>query len=194
MTKFVLVGGYSNKSPDNGEAFAKELVEGFDQPVRILVCLFARPVGEWEETFQKDKLLFASKLKQKVLLELADPTRFVEQVKNTDVLYFRGGRTKTLIEALKDAKDWEKELTDKTVAGSSAGVNFLARYYYSLDDLEIREGLGVLPMKALVHYKSDYNAPNIDWENAYQELKDFGEDLPILAIPEGKFEVISQRV
>lgn len=194
MTKFVLVGGYSNRTPDNGESFAKELVEGFDQPVRILVCLFARPAIEWEDAFHKDKLLFSTKLKQKVLLELADPARFVEQVKNTDVVYFRGGRTKALIEGLKEAKGWEKELADKTIAGSSAGVNFLARYYYSLDNLEICEGLGILPIKALVHYKSDYNAPNINWDVVYQELKDFGDDLPILAIPEGKFEVISQLV
>jgi peptidase E len=192
MTKFVLVGGYSNKSPDNGEAFVKELVEGFDQPVRILVCLFARRIDEWEAAFQKDKLLFASKLKQKVLLELADPARFKEQLKNTDVVYFRGGRTKALIEGLKQSEGWEQELSDKTIAGSSAGVNFLARYYYSLDDLEIREGLGILPMKALVHYKSDFNAPNIDWDKVYQELREYGEELPILAIPEGEFKVIPQ--
>lgn len=194
MTKYVLVGGYSNKSADDGGAFVREVVAGFDQPVRILECLFARPVDEWEAAFQKDKFLFASKLQEKVLLELADPARFVEQARNADVIYFRGGRTKALIEGLKQSEGWEKELTGKTVVGSSAGVNFLARYYYSLDNLEICEGLGILPIKALVHYKSDYNAPNIDWDKVHQELQEFGEDLPLLAIPEGKFEVIRQPV
>jgi len=192
MTKFVLVGGYSNKSADDGGAFAQELVEGFDQPVRILECIFARPVDEWESALEKDKFLFSSKLKQKIIFELADPARFIEQIRKADVIYFRGGRTKALIEVLEQSPGWEKELSGKTVAGSSAGVNFLAQYYYSLDNLEICQGLGILPIKALVHYKSDYNAPNIEWDTVYQELNEYGEDLPVLAIPEGAFEVIEQ--
>ncbi len=194
MTRFVLLGAYAERSEGQGKAFAEEIVDGFDQPVRILICLFARPEPVWQEVFEKDKFFFASRLNQKVLLELSDPARFAEQLRKTDAVYFRGGRTRKLIETLEGSPGWEKELAGKTVAGSSAGVNFLARYYYSLDDKEVCEGLGVLPFKALVHYKSDYGAPDIDWDQAYAELKERGDDLPILALPEGRFEILERDV
>ncbi|MES2931620.1 MAG: hypothetical protein V4682_02890 [Patescibacteria group bacterium] len=101
-------------------------------------------------------------------------------------------RSPALLDALKECRGWEEELQGKTVAGTSAGVCFLSRYYYSLSNLEVREGLGLLPVKALVHYRSDYNAPNIDWDVAYQTLDEYGENLPILALPEGGFEIIEK--
>ncbi len=167
MTKFVLLGAKAEKTEGEGKSFVEEVVEGFDQPVRILVCLFARPEDSWQAVFEQDKFFFASKLSQKVLLTLADPAHFTEQLSKTDVVYFRGGRTRKLIETLAACDGWDKELDGKTVAGSSAGVNFLAEQYYSLDDVECCDGLGILPIKALVHYRSDYNAPNIDWDRAY---------------------------
>ncbi len=190
MTKFVLVGGYPTKSEDEGQSFLNELVEGFDQPVHILICLFARPEDTWQEIFEKDKFLFASSLRQKVILELANTEHFKEQMQKSDVIYFRGGKTKKLLEAVKKYEGWEKELSGKTVAGTSAGVNFLAKYYYSLDNLEVCPGLNILPVTALVHYLSDYNAPNVDWDNAYQELKAVAPDSPVLTLKEGEFKVI----
>ena len=190
MTKFILVGGYPTKPEDGGQAFVEEMVKDFDEPVRILMCLFARPDETWQEIFEKDTLFFASKLKQKVILELADPEHFVEQVRRNDVMYFRGGRTKKLLNTVNANVGWEKELEGKTVAGTSAGVNFLAKYYYSLDDLEIRPGLGLLPLTSLVHYKSDYNSPNIDWDKAYQELQEIAPDVPVLTLEEGEFKVV----
>ncbi len=194
MTKFILVGGYPTKPEDGGQAFVTELVEGFDQPVRILICLFARPEATWQEIFEKDKFFFASMLRQKVILELADPEHFLEQVQRNDVIYFRGGRTKKLLEAVRKHEGWERELAGKTVAGTSAGVNFLAQYYYSLDDLEVCPGLGILPITALVHYQSDYNAPNIDWDMAQQELEATAPDVPVLMLREGEFKVLEQDV
>lgn len=190
MTKFILAGGYPTKTEDGGALFAQELVKGFDEPVRILDCLFARPEDTWTEVFQKDRLFFSSKLKQNIILELAEPGQFVEQLRRADVVYFRGGTTKSLIAALKGCVGWEKELESKTVAGTSAGANFLAKYYYSLGNLEVHEGLGVLPIKVIVHYESDFNAPNIHWDTAYQDLKVAGEELPIYPIREGEFDVI----
>lgn len=194
MTKFVLVGGYPTKPEDGGQAFVNELVEGFDQPVRILTCLFARPQDTWKEIFENDKLFFASKLRQKTIVELADPENFKEQVQRNDVIYFRGGRTKKLLEAVRKHEGWEKELAEKTVAGTSAGVCFLAKYYYSLDDLEICPGLSILPITALVHYKSDYNAPNIDWDRAYQELEAIAPGTPVLTLMEGEFKVMEKSI
>ncbi len=87
---------------------------------------------------------------------------------------------------------WEKELEGKTVAGSSAGANMLSKYFYGLDDLGLWEGSGSVPVKVLVHYRSDYNAPNIDWDKAEAELKAYKEDLPLVTLHEGEFRVFEQ--
>jgi peptidase E len=191
MNKFVLAGGYVTKSPDQGLSFAQELVKGFDGTVRILDCLFARNKDVWQEVFEYDKEFFSTQLpSREVQLVLADETHFVEQLSNTDVMYFRGGITQKLVDSLKRSGDWTSVLQNKTVAGTSAGVDFLTCYYYDLDNPGIREGLGILPIKVLVHYKSDYNSPNIQWDTAYQELDEWGSPLQILAIHEGNFEVM----
>ncbi len=196
MTKYILIGGYPTKPDDGGKTFVDELIDGLDQPIRILICLFARPEETWQEVFENDKIYFGSMIRdRKFILELAKSSTFIEQVRNTDVVYFRGGRTKQLMRRLEECPGWEVELEDKTVAGTSAGVNFLATYYYSLDDLEICQGLGILPIKALVHYGSDYNAPNIDWEKVTLELEEYGDkDMEVLKLAEGEFVVREQYI
>jgi hypothetical protein len=57
------------------------------------------------------------------------------------------------------------------------------------------DGLGILPMKFIAHYKSSYggNDPRgpIDWDKAYSELSKYGDtSLPIHALEEGHFIVI----
>ncbi len=196
MTKFILVGGYPAHAIDGGKAFCQEVVEGFDQPVRLLDCLFARPRETWEAVLEQDRYFFASNVPdRKILLTLAQPEAFVEQVRKADAIYFRGGSTRDLMKLLETALGWEKELEGKTVAGTSAGVDFLSSSYYCLDNLEIRNGLGILPIKALVHYGSNYNAPHIDWEKAYQELKESGDPShEVLTLAEGEFAVREARL
>lgn len=189
-TKYILVGGYPRKAADGGKAFAEVLVADFEEPVKILDCLFARPVKNWSKAFAEDQDFFAHHLPDKKLeFQLADPDKFKEQVKWSHVVYIRGGETDKLISVFNRNTDWQKELDGKTLAGSSAGADAIAKYYYDLDDLELKEGMGLLPVKVLVHYRSDCNAPNVNWDKAYSELKDYKENLPILPLAEGQFEV-----
>lgn len=192
MTKYILVGGYPWKAPDGGRAFAEELVAGFSEPIKILECVFARPREEWGKACSQDKEFFEKHLPNKVIeIQLAQPETFLEQVKWANTIYIRGGASETLLLTLaSQGAGWEKELEGKTLAGSSAGTHVISKYYYGLDDLKIGEGLGLLPIKAIVHYRSDYNAPNIDWEKAEVELRNYKEELPILKLPEGQFEII----
>jgi hypothetical protein len=53
-------------------------------------------------------------------------------------------------------------------------------------------GLGLLPVKVIVHYRSDYNAPRIDWDKSYEQLETRGGNLRILALQEGHFEIIER--
>ncbi len=189
--KYILVGGYPWKAPDEGKSFWLEMAKGFKEPIKVLECLFARPKESWQKAFEEDENNVAKHLKDKeVILEMANEENFSEQVKGSDAIYIRGGNEeKYTLEILKKNKDWIKNLSGKVLAGTSAGADLMSKYYYNLDTLQICEGLGILPIKVIVHWQSDYNAPNIDWDKAYQELKNYKEDLPIVTLREGEYKV-----
>ncbi len=191
MTKYILVGGYIKKTEDGGKAFCEELVKGLNlsRPVKILDCMFARPAESWQEKLKEDQELF-SKYISNFELELADVSKFVEQVKSSDVIFLRGGHTVALMEALNKNSDWMKYLDGKTVAGTSAGMDAISKYAYDIDTLELADGLGLLQVKSIPHWRSDYNSPNVDWDNALKLLKEYKEDLPIYTLGEGEFVVI----
>jgi peptidase E len=193
MTKYILVGGYPWKASDNGKAFIDELVKGFEEPVKMLECLFARSQEGWQKAYTADEEIFTKHLQgKKFELQLANPERFIEQLRWANAMYIRGGETEPLMETLAQYPGWEKEFEGKTLAGSSAGAMVMAKYAYNIDSLKISEGLGLVPVKVQVHYRSDYNAPNVDWDKADEELKNYKEDLPVLNLGEGEFEVIEQ--
>jgi len=196
MTKYILVGGYIGKSFNSGEAFYKETLAGFKSPVKVLDCLFARPKEVWEKTFAEDLGLFQRHVPDaSVDFKLARVEAFPSQVAWADVVYFRGGVSGQLKESLQKDLSWLKNLSGKTIAGSSAGADVLSRYFYNLDTLKAQDGLGLLPIKFIPHYRSDYNAPNIDWDKAEAELKAYKEDLPFVPfvpLREGEFNVFER--
>lgn len=189
-TKYILVGGYPHRASDEGKAFCEEIVAGFGEPVKLLDCLFARPRENWDKAFEQDKDFFTKHIPdRKIKIQRADPEKFIEQVHWAQALYIRGGATLVLLDVLKQAGGWSKELDGKTLVGSSAGAHALAKYYFGLDDLKPGEGLGLAPVKVLTHWRSGYNTPNVDWDKAYSELNSYKEALPLLALAEGQFEI-----
>ncbi len=194
MTKFILAGGAIHKAPDGGQTFIEELVKNINkkQP-RILDCLFAQPKEVWQEKFEGDKEYF-SKFISDFELELADEEKFVEQVKNSDVIYLRGGHTQQLFKLLTKNIDWINYLDGKTLAGTSAGAEVIAQHYHVLKSGRTGDGLGLLPIKFIPHWKSDfsdeYTDKVIDWDRTIEELKNYKEDLEILTLKEGEFKVL----
>lgn len=185
-------GGNPQSAPDGGVAFCEEIVTGFDQPVKILDCLFARSPEKWEEAFSEDKEFFTRCLPNTNLqMQLADPNQISEQIRLNDILYICGGTTLTLLNELKKIEQWQILLAGKTIVGLSAGTNALSRYYYGLDGLKIEEGLGLVPVKVITHWRSNYNAPNIDWDKAYLDLESHKESLRLIHLAEGEFSVIA---
>jgi len=192
MIKYILVGGYVHKAPDEGKAFCEELIKGINRkPVKILDCMFARKKEDWQESIHKDNV-FLSKFIKDFELELANPDNFKEQVKDSDVIYLRGGYTSPLMEALSKDKSWIKELDGKVLAGTSAGADAITKYYSVLKTHRVGDGLGLLPIKFIPHWMSDYSdeeVNNIDWESEFEKLKNYKEDLPIYTLKEGEFKV-----
>lgn len=192
MTKYILIGGYPHKAADGGKAFCEELVKDFEEPAKILICLFARPEENWPTAFAQDQEFYTRNLPNtKFELQLAKTENFIKQMEWANAIYIRGGTTAVLMERLKQSGDWVSALKGKTLAGSSAGADLIAKHYYDLDTLKLGSGLGLVPVKTLVHYGSNYNAPNIDWDKAEVELDNYKEKLEILKLPEGGFKVIS---
>lgn len=194
MIKYILVGGYVHKALDEGKAFCEELIKGIDKkPVKILDCMFARKKEDWQESIDRDNIFF-SKFIKGFELELADPDKFAEQVKNSDVIYLRGGHTSPLIELLSKDIGWIKELQGKVLVGTSAGGDAIAKYYCVIKTSRVGDGLGLLPIKFIPHWNSDYSdeeVNNINWAEELKKLKSYKEDLPIYTLGEGEFTIIN---
>lgn len=194
MIKYILVGGYIRNASDKGRAFCEELVKDFEKkPVKILDCIFARPVELWQKILEEDKV-FMSEFVTDFDLELADPDIFVEQVKRSDVVFLRGGFTKVLMDMLSKNADWINYLDGKVVAGSSAGGEVIAKYYHVLTTNRKGDGFGLVPIKFIPHWKSsnfDDADRNLDWGNIIKELKEYKDDFEILTLSEGEFRIFN---
>src|ERR1035437_8716055 len=113
-TKFILIGGFPKKAIDGGKAFCVELIKGFSEPAKILDCIYARPLEDWNQIFQNDKEFFSKNLPGRSFdIELADPKKFIEQIKWADAIYLRGGDSQQLLKLLTQSKGWLDELDGK---------------------------------------------------------------------------------
>ncbi len=194
MVKYILIGGNSHSAEDGNKALFEELKKDVaNRPIKLLDCLFARPKEIWKEKF-KDDLDYFSKDKD-FELELANPENFIEQIRNSDIVFFKGGTPKDLITILNTTGDWFKEMDGKTLVGSSGGADTICKYYGVGKKMSIGEGLGLLPIKMIPHWKSesDYGKDkNIDWHALLEQLEAYKEDLETITIKEGEFVVIKK--
>jgi len=191
MTKYILVGGYVHKAEDGGRAFCEELVKDFShkKPIKILDCMFARKKENWQLGLEQDKIFFSKFIKDFVL-ELADPETFTEQVKNSDIIFFQGGIPYSLISILNKNDEWLKQLDGKVLIGTSGGADAISKYYGVGKTGNVGDGLGLLAIKFIPHWLSDYGVGlNINWNQLKEELKNYKEELPIHTLREGEFKV-----
>ena len=198
MTKYILNSGGSRNYPDRAKKFFAELVKGLGNNPRLLICYFAQPREDWEKSFAGDKETLFNFFPAGVqsVLEMAFPDTFVEQIKNSDVVYIHGGDDHLVQYWLKQfdiPKVWE----GKVVAVSSASSNALSKHFWTCDWRMLKEGLGILPIKFLAHYESAYGANDprgpVDWHTGLEELKKYGDPaLPIHALHEGEFVVVEK--
>ncbi len=79
------------------------------------------------------------------------------------------------------------------LVGSSGGADTICKYYGVGKTLNIGEGLGLLNVKFVPHWKSDYGQGlKIDWDTLLDKLKSYKEDLEIITLREGEFAVIEK--
>lgn len=73
--------------------FFGEVLKGFGEKPKLLLCFFAQPREDWEEKYRQDIESIPTLIPAEVepIFEMALPDTFVEQVKNTDAIYIHGG-------------------------------------------------------------------------------------------------------
>lgn len=199
MIKYVLNSGGLRNQPELKEQFHREIVKGLGNNPKFLLCNFAQGREYWEVKFPGYSNMITEDMPDdtKPAFVLAMPDIFVEQCKDTDVIYFHGGDN-DLIEFWMHQFDISKIFQGKVVATNSASSMMLASSYYTCDWRSCRKGFAVLPIKFIAHYKSAFGDDDpirgpIDWQKAYNELAAYGDiSLPIHALKEGEYSVIKQ--
>ncbi|HSX02919.1 MAG TPA: hypothetical protein VLI05_06445 [Candidatus Saccharimonadia bacterium] len=195
MTKYVVNSGGIFNGGDMGRAFFNEVIKGLGSSPIILMCFFASPREEWQERFPKYTDGFKAVLSDRVdpTFELALPEKFAAQVAACDALYMHGGDNDRIMTALRQY-DLPKTWDNKVVATNSASSIALAAHSWTCDERKCVNGLGILPIRFIAHYQSNYGADDprgpIDWQKGYDELAAYGgQSLPIYALKEGELKV-----
>ena len=198
MTKYILNSGGVSKRPAKAVLFFNEIIKDLGKNPKILNCLFALPREDWELRFRNFSDLFNQSIDNEIkpIFDLAFPDKFVEQVKNSDAVILSGGDDHLLSYWLRQY-NLPEIWSDKIIATNSASSDVLSGYFWTCDWRQCLDGLGILPIKFLPHYKSEYgvNDPRgpIDWDKAHRELAEYGDKkLPIHALEDGDFIVIEK--
>src|SRR3989339_504336 len=185
MTKYIINSGGLRKNPEKNKLYLEEILKGLGSNPKILLCFFAQKREDWENAYQEylDRIKELLPNDQKPSFELAFPDKFAQQVKNSDALIIPGGDDHLVQYWLKQF-DLKNLWQGKTIATSSASSNFLVKYFWTCDWRKAMDGSGLVDIKFIPHYKSNYGADDprgpIDWDRAYSELEKYGDtSLPI---------------
>lgn len=198
MTKYVLNSGGMSNNPEGARRFIQELVKDKGVKPKILFVFFAQPRELWESKLPEYSAAFNGLMPSGVKpeYEIAFPDKLKDQIKRSDVIYCHGGDDDLATYWFKRtsiAKLWN----NKTVGTNSATTHVLSKFFWTCDWREIKEGLGILNIKTIAHYKSNYGNYDprgpIDWRVAEKELENYGDKtLPIYALAEGEFVVFKK--
>ncbi len=157
QTKFILNGGFNIQSGKENNEFYKEILLDAPESSKVLLVFFAKEDERIADATERVKSEFIKNSgAKKLTFETADKKNFLDQIQATDIIYLAGGKTAKLLETLKGIIGLVESIRGKIVAGESAGANALASYSYSPKAEAILQGLGVLPIKLIPHYKEEY--------------------------------------
>lgn len=180
MTKYVMHGGGKLPGPLRDQFF--KLMSEHLQPGGIwLGCYFASEAEKWQTKFEADsQSLKMAEPEKEVVCECATVKDFTAQVAAADVVYFSGGRTWRLMEAVNAWPKLAEWLQKKVmVAGSSAGMNMLGREAHGQGGRIT--GLGLVPFSTVPHQGSaEYN----------EQHQKYPVPAPVLWVPENQFCIV----
>lgn len=197
MTKYVVNSGGLRGNPEKMAEFFTEVVDGLGDAPKVLMCFFAEPREDWEKSFESFKKYFESSLDENItpVFELAFPDEFEQQCKNADAIYIHGGDD-YLLRYWMDKFNVSVIWKDRTIGTNSASSSILATSYWTCDWRQCFDGFGVLPIKFIPHFNSEFGSDDprgpIDWQVAKDELAEYGDkSLPIYALEEAEYVVFN---
>lgn len=177
-TKYILHGGSAQHTNEDNDLFFKEILKSTPDMVKILIVHFAGTEERKELNWQKDTAQFIrNKGDKELVFELAEESKFLEQIKNADVIYFGGGTTFNLMTVLSKFKNLKVALGDKIVAGESAGANSFCSYCFSKSGGGVIKCLGIVPVFMFPHYD----------KNIVADLSSVPQDIEKVFLPSYKF-------
>ncbi|TSC70834.1 MAG: hypothetical protein G01um101449_262 [Parcubacteria group bacterium Gr01-1014_49] len=188
MTKVILHGGFTAAGNTSNDAFYGEFVRDIPDEGTILLVYFAsREEKEIPEKFRKHTARIQAKSEGKNFdFVIATREGFISQIEKSDAICFYGGSTSKLMEILKTYPDLKPLLAGKTVAGSSAGAYALARFGPSHHEENVREGLGIVPVRVVCHYESSTLPPN---EKAITMLQNMAPEYELVLLRDFEWRV-----
>ncbi len=162
MKKFILHGGFTTEANDSNNSFFTELLKGVSDNSTVLFVYFASRTEQeipikFEAHIKKCK---DSPLAKNLKFKIATQEGFLEEIKESNVVFFNGGSTNKLLKILRSYPDLKPLLQGKTIAGSSAGAYALATIGASHSEEAVREGLGLVPLRVICHYESEKLPPS----------------------------------
>ncbi len=171
--KYILHGGIVKFQTEENKLYYQEMVKDLSNPT-VLLVYFAREDSEVPKLTERDTNNFAwANPGVDIALDVANENEFIEQVKANDVIFFMGGATQKLIDAVeRTGIDLKKALEGKIVSGSSAGAYLISKWYYTNSGKEIRQGLGLLPIAVWAHYRPDKGSEYYLSEDQEQVVKE----------------------
>jgi peptidase E len=187
MTKFILHGGFTRKENELNRSFYEEFVSDIPDGGTILLVYFASRYDDTTEVFQSQSKKFLEQAKgKKFTFVHATKQDFLDQMKQSDAIYFHGGSTNKLLDVLRSYPDLTQFIEGKTVAGSSAGAYALAKFGASHSEDVMREGFGLVPLRVVCHYESTELPPAV---GAVSILKNTAQDLELVLLKDCDWRV-----
>jgi peptidase E len=171
MTKYILHGGFDKNISYIKDEFFQRTLKNTPDEVKIFLVFFAEfdeyldlRVKQCKDQFENNKGT------KKLEFKMATGENLLEGCAWADVIFLSGGHTIKLIEKLKNFENLKQVFDNKIVAGDSAGANVLGHSFYSRKSKEITEGLGIIPLKIIVHYTEDTGNPLAEIEPNFETL------------------------
>lgn len=192
-TTYILAGGADSSYPEYMVQLSRVVHSMVARP-KILSCGFASDDTRAKEKFPKYKEAFEQKFGNFAEFVMAEKDAFAEQVKAADVVYFHGGSTNSLVDAMRAYPGIEKEYAGKIIIGSSAGANYLSSCGFSPSINDIGQSGGIVDVAVVVHYGSPgFNGMSFEpgyWGRAADAVRQASGGKEVLLLPEGTFAVI----
>jgi len=186
-TKYILHGGNAQDKNDDNARFFQEILSDFPNCANILLIQFAA-IPEKQDIYKERHISQFKNVSngRKLVYQVADEDNLIDQIKWANVLYFcgssGGGATLRLLDTMRKFDNLKELFDDKTIAGESAGTNCLTVLCYSKSG-GIVNGLGLVPMKSIVHYEADDE----------KALENIGNNLESVYLNSYQFEVFNKE-